>query len=83
MRASILAGLLMAAFILPAAAEVRPVQGTYNVTASAAKGAVYGTGNVVKGAARRGLHRHPRQPLLTPLSSCPGLARAPTILVLS
>jgi hypothetical protein len=52
MRASILAGLLIAASILPAAAEVRPVQGAYNVTTSAAKGVVYGTGAVVKGAAR-------------------------------
>lgn len=52
MRASILAGLLIAASILPAAAEVRPVQGAYNVTASAAKGVVYGTGTVAKGVAR-------------------------------
>jgi hypothetical protein len=36
----------------PAAAEVRPVQGAYNVTASAAKGVVYGTGTVAKGVAR-------------------------------
>ncbi len=52
MRASILAGLLLAASMLPAAAEVRPVQGAYNVTAGAAKGVVYGTGYVVKGAAK-------------------------------
>jgi hypothetical protein len=52
MRASILAGLLLAASVLPAAAEVRPIQGAYNVTASAAKGVVYGTGYVVKGAAK-------------------------------
>ncbi len=52
MRASILAGLLLAASVLPAAAEVRPIQGAYNVTTSAAKGVVYGTGYVVKGAAK-------------------------------
>lgn len=52
MRASILAGLLIVASIFPAAAEVRPVQGAYNVTTSATRGVVYGTGAVVKGAAR-------------------------------
>ena len=52
MRASIFAALLIAAFVVPAAAAPRPVQGAVNGTTTATKGVAYGAGQAGKGVAR-------------------------------
>ena len=47
MRASIFAALLIAAFVVPAAAAPRLVQGAVNGTTTATKGVAYGAGQAV------------------------------------
>ena len=49
MRASILAALLIAAFVLPAGAAVRPVKGVVHGTATAGKGIARGTVTAARG----------------------------------
>ncbi len=52
MRASLLAALLVAAFVLPAGAAVHPVKGVVHGAATAGKGIAHGTVTAARGIGR-------------------------------